>query len=238
MSSIAEEYQFEPDDFKAMKFNVMEVPKGESLILRFPSLLSFSSFSGIRKAGIQLDNDKIIRYIMLCYDEESPARKLIPDEFKRKSWCGVMADFPNDPITGAFDRVYYDAMNCRIQTVNKMILDFSLLSGPGYALLVTGYEAYYNKLKLISDPPVKGVDEDPLKQEETRGKLYKQAADMEKDLRTRAIEMVGEKNVFLRDTLYRSVYAEVIERHNISPEERAFDKKPDVKQVPQQIQKG
>lgn len=218
--TIAQEYVFSPQDYRGMKFNVMNPDRKTPLLEQFPELGRFRSFQDIARRYTN-DHDKIVRYICLCYDRFSPAFSQIGDIFKRKSWCGMAAGFDYNDDTGVFSDKYYKVMNCQVEAVNMAVIDFSsLFNSPAYSMLITAYEAFYSKTRIMN----KVVDldgKDIIAGEKTRGELYNQLKGMASDISAHADKYLADNNVFLREDLYRVVQEEVRNRLNLTPEHRA-----------------
>jgi hypothetical protein len=221
--SIHQEYQFNANDYKLMRFNPMGTDKTKTMLDNFPSLARFLSF-GKLNGTYGKDADKVVKYILLCYDPNSPAVTQIPDIFRRKSWCGYAAGFDTDKETTVFTERYYKAINCEIQEVNLAILDFcSLFGSLTYTSLVAGSEAIFRKQRTMSEI----VDDDKktvLDLEKTRGELWKQIQAMQKDLQALELQYLTERNTYLVADLYRLVNEEVYKRLSLTPERRAMEK--------------
>jgi hypothetical protein len=66
--TIAQEYVFSPQDYKFMRFNVMNPDRKTPLLEQFHDLARFQSFLDLNKQFGE-ETNKIIRYICLCYDK-------------------------------------------------------------------------------------------------------------------------------------------------------------------------
>ena len=225
MSSLTvnQEYQFNAGDYKLMRFNPMGADKSKTLLENFPDLArfkSFSSFSGIYGK----EADKVVKYLILCYDPNSPAVRQIPDIFKRKAWCGYTAGFDSDKETTVFTERYYKIMNCEVEAVNLAILDFcSIFGSLTYTSLVAGTEAIFRKQRTMSEI-VLDDKKTVLDLEKTRGELWKQIQVMQKDLQALELQYLTERNTYLVADLYRLVNEEVYKRLSLTPERRAMEK--------------
>lgn len=215
--TIAQEYVFSAQDYKFMRYNVMNPDRKTPLLEQFPDLARFQSFIDLERE-FKHDCDKIIRYICLCYDKQSPAMTQIPDITKRKNWSGMAAGFTYNEDTGVFDKFYYDILNGKSLIVNTCIINLlSLENNPDWSLLIMTYESFYRKSIQMGATS----DEDPLKAEETRGKLYKQLLDQSKTMKELATSYLNDVNLSLREDMYRVINEEVRNRLNLTPEQRA-----------------
>lgn len=216
--TIAHEYVFSKGDYKAMRFNVMDVDRGGDLLKSFPELSRFRSFLNL-KTTMPKYCEKIIRYICLCYDRQSPAMQQITDVTKRKPWCGMAAGFEYDDHTGIFTKPYYEFMVGTNKAVNDCIIDFlSLENNPDYSMLVLTYENFYRKSIQMG---ATGSSDDVLKDEEIRGKLYKQLLEQANIMKQLSSQYLADHSPFLREDLYRVINDEVRQRLNLTPEHRA-----------------
>lgn len=215
--TIAQEYVFSPQDYKFMRFNVMNPDRKTPLLEQFHDLARFQSFLDLNKQFGE-ETNKIIRYICLCYDKQSPAMNQISDITKRKNWSGMAAGFSFDDDTGVFKKFYYNILNGGSEIVNTCIINLlSLENNPDWSLLQMTYESFYRKsiqMGLVSE-------EDPLKAEKLRGDLYKQLLDQSKIMKELAASYLNDINPFLREDMYRVINEDVRNRLNLTPERRA-----------------
>lgn len=215
--TIAQEYVFSPQDYKFMRFNVMNPDRTTPLLEQFPDLGRFVSFLDLKKE-FKEHTDKIIRYICLCYDKQSPAMTQITDITKRKNWSGMAAGFTFNEDSGVFDKFYYNILNGQSQIVNTCIINLlSLENNPDWSLLIMTYESFYRKsiqMGAVSE-------EDALKAEKLRGDLYKQLLDQSKIMKELAASYLNDINPFLREDMYRVINEEVRTRLHLTPEHRA-----------------
>jgi len=218
-TTIAQEYVFNPSDYRGMKFNVMAV-KDKPLLDQFPELKRFASFTTLKKDFAD-DHDRIIRYICLCYDRFSPAYTQIPDIFKRKAWCGMASGFLYNADSSVFENPYDSYSYCKIQEINMAIIDFvSLFNSPEYMLITTAYESFYAKTRVLNQQ-VTMEGKDVLAGEKIRGELYTQLRNINNDIRALTEAYLSDMNPYLRDDLYRVVQEDVRKRLMLTPELRA-----------------
>lgn len=221
--TVHQEYQFNASDYKFMRFNPMGMDKTKPIVDNFSDLKRFKSIMNINSVYGK-ESEKVIKYLLLCYDPNSPAVTQIPDIYKRKAWCGYAANFETDKETTVFTEKWYRIMNCQVESVNKAIIDFcSLFGSVTYMSLVTGYEALYRKQRTMSEE-VSDDRKTVLESEKTRGELWKQIQALNKDLQALELQYLTERNTYLVADLYRLINEEVYKRLSLTPERRAMDK--------------
>lgn len=210
---------FNDKDFASLMFPVHKHKEDVNLIGKFPTLASLDSFRKFRHPS--LDVNKVIRYIVYCYDRESPIlKKFMTDEKKRKQTAALYAKFSHDD-NGLFDSDTDDMMKCRLQEVNLMIIDFvRLYNDPEWSTLMMGYESYYQKLEQLVQANVDSK-RDKFQLEETKGKLYKQCIDMSKSLGELAQKILTDENRYLERDFFCTIDSDIKNRLNITPERLA-----------------
>lgn len=207
---------FNNKDFVSLTFNVSIHKEDVNLLGKFPTLNAIDSFRNYKY--VYLDRNKVIRYIIYCYDRESPIlKKFMMDDQKRKQAAATYAKFSTD-ADGLFDEHVDNMMKCRIPDVNAMIIDFiRMYNDPEWALLMTGLESYYQKLaNLLTDK----VDSkrDQFQMEETKGKLWDQCNKMADTLSKAANKILTDENPYLRRDLYCVIDQDAKNKLNITPE--------------------
>lgn len=201
-------------DFDTLTYNVMKYKSDVNLLSKFPTFYqidSFREYSG--------DTSKVIRYIVLCYDKGSPImNRYRQDDTKRKVLSAQYAGWDADS-EGLFDQEVDDIMKCKNKDVNNMIIDFlRTFNDPNWALLMTGTESYYQKLRQIINADFGDGKRDVFQVEETKGKLFKQAQDMSKSLSEAASNFLMDENIYLKRDLYSTIDHEAKNKLNITPE--------------------
>jgi hypothetical protein len=201
-------------DFSTLTYNVMKHKTDVNLLSMFPTLNGIDSFR--QYSG---DKNRVIRYIVLCYDKGSPIlNRFMRDDVKRKTLSAQYAGWPSDD-EGLFDQEVDSIMKCMNQETNAMIIDFlKTFNDPSWALLMTGMESYYQKLKQIVTADFGEGKRDIFQVEETKGKLFKQAQEMSKALDEAATKLLSDENPFLKRDLYCTIDQEARNRLNITPE--------------------
>ena len=201
-------------DFSTLTYNVMKYKSDVNLLNMFPTLNAIESFR--QCTG---DRNRIIRYIVLCYDKGSPIlNRFMRDDIKRKTLAAQYAGWTSDS-EGLFDQEVDGIMKCMNHDTNAMIIDFlKTFNDPSWALLMTGMESYYQKLKQIITADFGENRRDVFQVEETKGKLFKQAQEMSKALDDAATKLLSDENPFLKRDLYCTIDQEAKNRLNITPE--------------------
>jgi len=204
---------FKIEDFAYMMFGAIKVPLNRSILKAFPELLNLPEFA---LNSDTLDMDKLIRYVMFCYDRKSPLQRLELGRRKIKS-----AELAGLPINShkEFSNVIQNVFNGQVREVNDMIIRFCRMQYPRkYTFLVSANEAFFNTMKeLINYTP---SDDDILKQTELKGKIFNQAKMMVRELDDMAAELFSsDKSEGLHERLFRSVEKEALK---LSPEDYAL----------------
>ena len=201
-------------DFDTLTYNVMKYKVDVNLLNMFPTLNAIDSFR-----QYQGDRNRVIRYIVLCYDKGSPIlNRYMRDDVKRKTLAAQYSGWPSDE-EGLFDTEVDSIMKCMNHETNAMIIDFlKTFNDPNWALLMTGMESYYQKLKQIITADFGEGKRDVFQVEETKGKLFKQAQEMSKALDEAASKLLNDENPFLKRDLYCTIDQEAKNRLNITPE--------------------
>jgi hypothetical protein len=209
-----DEVLFSDKDFESLTYNVMKYKTDANLMSRFPTIGSIQSFK-----NYEGDKNRVIKYIVLCYDKGSPIlNKFMQDDVKRKVLSAEYAGFKADK-EGLFSTEIDEIMKCMNHETNTMIIDFlRTFNDPNWALLMTGMESYYQKLQQIITADFGQGKRDVFQVEETKGKLFKQAQEMSKALDEAAKKILQDENPYLRRDLYCTIDAEAKSRLTITPE--------------------
>lgn len=201
-------------DFSTLTYNVMKHKIDANLLRIFPTFESIDSFRQYKG-----DTNRVIRYIVLCYDKGSPIlNRYMQDDVKRKVLAAQYAGWESDQ-EGNFSDEVDNILKCKDTDVNAMIIGFiRTFNDPNWALLMTGMESYYQKLQQIMNADFGGGKRDVFQIEETKGKLFKQAQGMSQSLNEAATKLLNDENPFLRRDLYSTIDQEAKMRLMITPE--------------------
>tara|TARA_R110000868_G_scaffold360225_1_gene622260 strand:- start:2941 stop:3600 length:660 start_codon:yes stop_codon:yes gene_type:complete len=212
---MSREIIFDNRDFEQLSFNVMKHKADVSLLSKFPSLAELPSF----KTKIIFDRDILIRYIVLCYDRESPIlKRFMQEEQLRKTTAATYAGWKPDK-DGLFNEDVDDMMKGLNKEANNMIIDFvRLYNDPEWALLIIGLESYFTKLRSIMADDDRNSKRDTLQLEESRGKLFDQCKKMADSLHATAAKILSDTSPYLRRDFFCAIDSEAKNRLNITGE--------------------
>lgn len=209
---------FSEKDFENLMYQVYTLDHGTNLMSRFPQMKKMPSWVSFSSDGLNKNN--VIRYVIYCYDRDSPVlRKFRQDDSKRKTIAALNAGFKTDK-DGLFSEEVDAMLKCRNRSVNLMIIDYvRQYNDPEYSILVAGHEALYLKLERLTEvEQMNDSSRDAFQIEETKGKLFKQAREMGKDLSDLSEKILNDENRYLKRDLYCSIDDKTRNRLNITPE--------------------
>lgn len=109
---------FEPEEFSSMMFNIGLISRTSSLLKAFPVLKQFDDFT---VATSPLDKEKVLRWVMMVYDQNSPVVKKVADWKERKIIAAQQAGFTVD-AKGTFEDAVADMLQGKNDIVNRMAL--------------------------------------------------------------------------------------------------------------------
>lgn len=210
---------FQERDFQDLKFKVMNFPSGTDLLKKIPEMAAIEAFATYRT---DMDKNKIFKYIVLAYDENSPIyKKFTADERNRKTWAARYAGFEPDK-DGLFNADVDDIMKCFNKEVNNLIIEFiRTFNDPEWASLVIWYESYFRKLENLiniqsSDDPIEAA-----RIEEIKGKIQVQTKGIGNDISEVAKRILREANPYLKRDLFCTIDNDIKNRLKITPERMA-----------------
>lgn len=209
---------FTERDFENIMYPVYTLDGGTNLMARFPEMKKMPSWTEYNDKTLNKNN--VIRYIIYCYDRDSPImRKYRQDDTKRKTVSALQAGFKTDS-EGLFTNEVDNMMKCRNKAINLMIIDYvRQYNDPEYSILVAGHEALYLKLeRLMEVENMTDSNRDAFQIEETKGKLFKQAKEIGKDLSDLSAKILTDENKFLKRDLYCSIDEKTRNKLSITPE--------------------
>ena len=172
--------EYKPEDFKHLKWNVQEVSRGTDLLTAFPELGRYPEFN----EEILLDKNKVIRFIILCYDKKSPllAEKNL---IKKKVDACLLAGIEKED--GKFPKDVEEMISNKNPIVNRMICRYSRMQADlQYSLLAAGLENFYGNVSILSAPNDKAMEMDDMVK---KAKLYEHTVDMITTLEKNATEV-------------------------------------------------
>ncbi len=185
-----------------MLFNPLKVPDGENVLKYYKELNKYKEFKA--DAGEGIDNNKLMQYIMLVYDINSPYREKYSDIVKRKIEAAHDVEFEVEE-GGSFASPVEDFLKGNNEKVNRKIVAFCRLHRNfKYSFLVTIESSYYNVMLEILNGETKKISE---------------ARTIQQELEETLLDMLnGDKDANLKDELLK--YMED-ERLGLRPEDIA-----------------
>ena len=149
--------QFHSKEFLQMMYNPDKVSEGTSVLSFYKDLAKIKEFKWNPGEGI--DNEKLIRYILLMYDRNSPYRKKYSDISRRKIEIAHDVGFPTME-DGKFESPIEDFLKGRNTIVNRKIVAYiKLHRSYKYAYQVSIEETYYNLIEGMLGGETKNVAE-------------------------------------------------------------------------------
>lgn len=189
-------------EYELMMFDPTKVPEGTSLLKFYKDLSKVKAFRD--DPGPNIDNEKVMQFILLVYDKNSPYRKKHPDVLKRKIEAAHDCDFKMTE-GGVFESAVEDFLKGKNRIVNRKIVEYVRLHRSfKYSFLVGMENAYYTLMLDILGGDTKNV----MKAKELRDELEESVLEIFND----------DTNAFIKDELLR--YMET-ERLELRPEDIA-----------------
>lgn len=111
---------FSSKDFEGLLYNVTLIPSTRKVMEKFPKLKSLPSFKHRFK---KLDKEKVVRYIILMYDQGTPFRKRYNKINLRKIEVAKYVHFQHK-VGGLFNSEVNDMLMGENRDVNKMIVEY------------------------------------------------------------------------------------------------------------------
>lgn len=203
---------FHPREFAQLMFDVSKVPDGADILKYFKELNRHKEFK--KDPGKGLDNNKVMAWVILVYDKNSPYRKKFNDILKRKVEAANDVEFPTIE-GGAFESPVEDFLKGHNEDVNKKIVEYVRLHRSfKYSYLVTIESGYYAMMLNIISGDTKEV---------------KKMKEVQEELEDALLEILNEdNNPYLRDTILRYIEDE---RLNLRPEDIAQKARDGVKPI-------
>jgi len=162
--------ELKSEDFKKVKYNCYDLPPEKDLLDEFPELKRYPEFTS---QGHALNHDKVIRYIIYCYDKYTPLmseKNLI----KRKVLACKLAGF--DVKEGKFSAPVEDMIVGKNEIVNRMSCCYVRNQKDAhYALLAAGMMNFYDLITKLNAPTDKNAEIEDLNR---KTKLYTHTTEM------------------------------------------------------------
>jgi hypothetical protein len=194
--------QFHSKEFLQLRYNIDKIPEGSTVIQFFKDLGKIKEFK--TSAGEGIDNDKVNRYVLLMYDQNSPYRGKYHDVLKRK--VEIAHDLEFTVIeNGEFESPIEEILRGKNEIVNRKIVQFVRMHRSfKYSYLVAIESSYYNLMLEIIGGDTKKLST---------------AKDLRDDLETSMLEILNaDNNPYLKDEVLRYMESE---RLDLRPEDIA-----------------
>ena len=136
--------QYDLSSFDKLRWPVHTIGIGEKIA--FPEMSKYPEF----KAKISgIDKSKLIRYIVYCYDINSPLFNDLDKILERKVAAARLAEFEQDDDLNFSDKVQELFAN-KIKEANAMIIRYARLQNAlDFSLLVAGLDHFYTLLYML-----------------------------------------------------------------------------------------
>ena len=206
---------YKDTDFQDLYIDITKVKKGKSLIKHFPELDEIDEFK-MDLSVMNPEREKIIQYIILVYDPNTPLPKSI---IERKLEAASLVGWKLKKDT--YHKNIIEIFACKNKYVNAMIVAYCVMISPQYSLWASGMEAYEGILKdLIAGN--EDVD-DPVKASAAKSDLYAKSEAMLDRLNNQKDKMLAKDRAKeLEAELY--VVRKKLEPLRLRPEHRAKDR--------------
>ena len=146
---------FADSEFSRMMFNVNQVPHNRSIPNAFPALKKVQEFR--RNPHLRLEKNRVLRYIILMYDKNSPFRKRFPDISRRKIEAAKYAGYKLEE-GGLFPEHVEDMLMGRIENANKMLVAYVRLHrNIKFSYLVSMEESFYHLMEQVTGGDMKNL---------------------------------------------------------------------------------
>lgn len=195
-------WQFSEIEFRGMMYNPAKVPGDTEVIKYYKDLAKHKVFK--KSPGPNLDNNKVMLYILCMYDKHTPYRPKFSDVLRRK--IEIAHDVGFDTIEGGiFDEEVESFLKGQNRIVNEKIVEFVRMHRSfKYTYLVGIENSYYTVMREV----IKG-----------NTKRIPDLRDMQKELEATMIELMNEdENPHMKEAVLRYVEEE---RLLLRPEDMA-----------------
>jgi len=139
--------KFKQEDFKKMRYNPMEVPKGTSLLDHYPTLKLYKELD---KKVVGFDADKILSYVIFLIDDNSPFFK-VEDFAQRHRLAAQQAGLKETDIE-KLDIKSNVALNSIFSGYLRVV------NSDDFTLWFSLKQNFYNNTEMIRDATLEGND--------------------------------------------------------------------------------
>lgn len=155
--------QLRKKDFENLLLNCYDVSDDDDIFKVFPILAKYDVFKkkipyrkGTDVEEIFTNKTRLIKYIIFVYDPGSPFQK-ITDTLERRAEAAQFAGY--EVKNKKFDEVTDKMIRCIIPEVNRMIVQFCMLTQEDdYATLIVYRERLRKELESLSDADIESKD--------------------------------------------------------------------------------
>lgn len=208
-----EKSSYKASDFKDVKFNVLDIGE-KKVLVAFPMLQRYPEFNINFKQLTGLDNEKVLKYMLLVYTDNI-LNRTIPELLKRKREAAFLAGFEIELTTRRFPENLERVFECQYRELNQLLIRIARLNNNSPFEQIAIYEEARARqmFKLVSD----SIDNEKIKDiHENIRRLTIDIDELELKLSS------GEKNKEVIDLLYHEIEGIQL---GIRPEEIAEAKK-------------
>jgi hypothetical protein len=195
--------QFHQKEFVGMMYNPDKIPEGANVLTFYKDLSKVREFR--LDPGEGIDNNKLMIYILLMYDKNSPYRRKYADVLKRK--IEVAHDTGFETIEGGnFDSPVEDFLRGKNRVVNQKVVAYVRLHRSyKYSYQISVESAYYNLMIEILGGETKNISK---------------ARELKDELEDNLLELLNQdNNPILKDEILRFMEDE---RLKLRPEDIAL----------------
>lgn len=148
---------YRESDYRLMMFNVSLLKEFDDPLVFWPELNRIEELKNAETTPYGLPKEKVLRYIFLCYDKNSPVVINNKDLIKRKYEAAVLSGF--QLIDKKFAKEVEDMIKCQDEEVNKMICAFVRMYGDDdFAYITSLKDALYSILPDVQKGDIKNID--------------------------------------------------------------------------------
>jgi hypothetical protein len=187
---------FSSKDFEGLLYNITLVSPNKKVVVAFPKLASLPSF---RHTFRKIDKEKIIRYIILMYDKDTPFRKRYNKVNQRKIEVARYVGFEHED-GGLFSDDVNDMLMGNNNDVNRMVVEYVRhQKNYKYTYLVGLEEGFHTILQEVTNGKISNLS----KLEDMQNQLEQTMTDLLNDdksigLREDLMEYMEEERLELR----------------------------------------
>jgi hypothetical protein len=147
--------EFSKEEYEGMKVNVMALP----MKFDFQDIPEFKHFPEYYYETGAVPKHKVLRYIVLCYDRNSPLVQNIPEINKRKVKACEIAGINIKTVKAKGYEEAIDIVSCNNPIVNNMIIRYvRSFYSEAYSQYIVVQDAYYRELHKLQTGEIKSLN--------------------------------------------------------------------------------